>query len=105
MSLDKLKSNGEAPQFLDEVGYKTLTNGYLLPNETPKDMYRRVAKSAASYYKDKSKWEKKFFEAMWNNWLCPASPVLSNMGTERGLPISCNSIHLDDSVSSIFMKN
>jgi ribonucleoside-diphosphate reductase alpha chain len=42
---------------------------------------------------------------MWNNWLCPASPVLSNMGTSRGLPISCNSIHVGDSVDSIFGKS
>jgi ribonucleoside-diphosphate reductase alpha chain len=68
-------------------------------------MYLRVAKAAASYYKNSKKYEKEFFDIMWKNWLCPASPVISNLGTDRGLPISCNSIHLADSLDSIFMKN
>lgn len=95
----------EMPDWMNEVGLKTLQSGYLLPKETPLAMYKRVAKAAASYYKDHAKWEEKFFNAMWNNWLCPSSPILSNMGTERGLPISCNSIHVDDNINSIFMKN
>lgn len=105
MNLIELKQNGEAPQWLDEPGFKTLSSGYLLSDETPKGMYRRLAKAAASYYTDSEKWEEKFFNAMWKNWLCPASPVASNLGSQRGLPISCNSIHLADSLDSIFMKN
>ena len=104
-NLESLKAAGEAPEFLTDEGHRTLRGGYLIASETPREMYRRVAKAAASYYDDKVKWEEKFFSAMWNNWLCPASPILSNMGTERGLPISCNSIHLADSVDSIFMKS
>lgn len=103
--LIELKKNGEAPDFLTVEGFKTLQGGYLLVAETPKQMYRRVAKAAASYYSDAAGWEAKFFDVMWKNWLCPASPVLSNLGTSRGLPISCNSIHVDDSVTSIFNKN
>lgn len=103
--LDKLKQAGEAPHWMEEEGYSTVSRGYLLPGETPRDMYERVAKAAASYYgADASHWEDKFFSAMWNNWLCPASPVLSNMGTDRGLPISCNSNHIPDSVEGIFEK-
>lgn len=105
MSLEDLKQSGEAPAWMQDEGYQTLSKGYLLPDETPRGMYRRVAKAAASYYADKKKWEKKFFDVMWANWLCPASPVLSNMGTTRGLPISCNTIHVGDSVDSIFKKN
>jgi ribonucleoside-diphosphate reductase alpha chain len=105
MTLDELKQVGEAPEFLQEEGYKTLCGGYLLPDETPKAMYQRVAKAAASYYSNSAYWEEQFFDVLWKNWLCPATPVLSNMGTTRGLPISCNSIHVDDSIDSIFMKN
>ena len=85
--LNDLKKRGEAPDFMDIVGYKTLLSGYLLPNETPKGMYRRVAHAAASYYTED--YEDRFFNMMWKNWLCPSTPVLSNMGTNRGLPISC----------------
>jgi ribonucleoside-diphosphate reductase alpha chain len=105
MSLKELKENSEAPEWMNEEGYRVLQGGYMLSDETPNDMYSRVAKAAASYYPGEEEyWEKKFFDAMWKNWLCPASPILSNMGTERGLPISCNSIHVGDSVDSIYMK-
>lgn len=103
--LDELKQSNEAPQWMNEEGFKTLNSGYLLKNETPKGMYSRVAKAAASYYTDSAVYEEKFFDVLWKNWLCPASPVLSNMGTNRGLPISCNTIHVGDSLDSIFMKN
>lgn len=102
---NELKLTNKVPQWMDHAGLKTLQGGYLLPNEYPIDMYKRVAASAASYYKDSKKWEEKFFNVMYNNWLCPSSPILSNLGTNRGLPISCNSIHIADSINSIFMKN
>lgn len=105
MSLANLKNNGEAPEWMEAEGYKILQGGYLLEGETPRQMYVRVSNAAGSYYADSDKWSKKFFDVMWKNWLCPASPVLSNMGTNRGLPISCNSIHVGDSVDSIFKKS
>lgn len=103
--IDELKANGLAPSWMGEEGYRTLCGGYLLPGETPHDMYKRVANAAGSYYEDSAYWSQKFYEAMLYNWLCPASPILSNLGSDRGLPISCNSIHVGDSVDSIFMKN
>jgi ribonucleoside-diphosphate reductase alpha chain len=105
MTLQELKKIGAAPEWMQEEGLTILTNGYLLPDETPLEMYTRVANAAGSYYEESDKWSKKFFKAMWKNWLCPASPILSNMGTNRGLPISCNSIHVGDSVDSIFGKS
>ncbi len=103
-TLESLKASGEAAEWLTEEGYLTLSRGYLLPGETPRAMYSRIAKAAASYYSDSAHWESKFFDAMWNNFLCLASPILANLGTTRGLPISCNSIHVPDSVDGIFDK-
>ena len=103
-TLDQLKAEGEAPAWLTQEGYDTLSRGYLLPGETPKMMYRRVASAAATYTSDLDYWQHKFFDAMWRNWLCLASPVASNLGTTRGLPISCNTLHVGDSVDSIFDK-
>lgn len=106
MTLDELKKQNEAPEWMTEEGYQTLSKGYLLPGETPKSMYNRVSLAAAKYYSNSNEnWKDKFFEAMWNNWLGLASPVCSNMGTDRGLPISCNSLHVGDSIDSIFDKN
>jgi ribonucleoside-diphosphate reductase alpha chain len=99
--LDDLKASGEAPQWYTEESFTTVDNGYLLVNETPRSMYRRVARSA-SVALNEPHLEQEFFEAMWNNWLCPASPVLSNMGTNRGLPISCYGIDAPDSVDGIY---
>ena len=68
MGLKELQDQGEAPLWLDQAGYTTLSNGYLLENETPAGMYKRVAKAAASYYKDPTL-EQRFFDIIWNNWL------------------------------------
>jgi len=105
--LELLKQNNEAPPWLLIEGYKTLMGGYLLPNETPRGMYTRVAKTAAHYYKDSNidlGIEKRFFNILWKNWLCLASPIASNFGTTRGLPISCNSISVEDNLDNIFKK-
>jgi ribonucleoside-diphosphate reductase alpha chain len=47
----------------------------------------------------------KFFKIMWNGWLGLASPVLSNMGTDRGLPISCFGVDTPDSIRGIGLTN
>lgn len=108
MNLSELKAVGEAPEWMQEESLRTLQGSYMLPEETPRQMYWRVANAAADYYNIEEKrklYRQKYFDVMWKNWLCPASPILSNMGTSRGLPISCNSIHVGDSVDSIFEKS
>jgi len=107
--LEMQKELGEAPEWLDEVGYKTLASGYLqdlseTKKETVNEAITRVCHSVSSYL-NKPQLESLFKEATMRNWLCYASPIWSNAGTARGLPISCNSIHVGDSVSSIFKKN
>ena len=92
------------PEFFDEVSLATISKGYLLPGETPKKAYKRVANAAANRLK-KPELENKFFKIMWNGWLGLASPVLSNMGTDRGLPISCFGIDTPDSIRGIGLTN
>ncbi len=87
-----------------EVYKKTIIGGYLLPNETPRDAYMRVSTTVAKrLYKPEL--AEKFFEYIWNGWLNLASPVLSNTGTDRGLPISCFGIDVGDSIQEIGGKN
>ena len=93
------------PSWADSDVYKkTIQGGYLLPNETPKEAYERVAKTIARRL-EKPEMEEKFFDYIWNGWLCLASPVLSNTGTDRGLPISCFGIDVADSIYDIGSKN
>ncbi len=92
------------PTWMDEISLATVSKGYLIPGETPKTAYRRVARAAASRLR-KPELENKFFKLMWNGWLGLASPVFSNMGTDRGLPISCFGVDTPDSVRGIGLTN
>ena len=87
-----------------EVYKKTITGGYLLPGETPRQAYMRVATAVARrLYKPEM--ADTFFDYIWKGWLNLASPVLSNTGTDRGLPISCFGIDVGDSIADIGGKN
>ena len=92
------------PEWMDEVALSTISKGYLLPEETPKKAYRRVVSSIASRL-NRPDLENKFFKYIWNGWIGLASPVLSNTGTDRGLPISCFGIDTPDSIRGIGLTN
>ena len=99
------KKGTDYPEWGDtEVYKKTIAGGYLLGSESPKDAYDRVCKTVAGRL-DRPELEDIFFKYIWNGWLCLASPVLSNTGTDRGLPISCFGIDVADSIIDIGEKN
>lgn len=99
------KKGTDYPEWGDtEVYKKTISGGYLLGSESPKDAYERVCSTVAKRL-DKPELAKTFYEYIWNGWLCLASPVLSNTGTDRGLPISCFGIDVADSIIDIGQKN
>lgn len=87
-----------------EVYVKTVSKGYLLSGETSKDAYWRVSTTIAKRL-GKPEMASKFFDYMWKGWLNLATPVFSNTGTERGLPISCFGIDVGDSIQEIGGKN
>jgi ribonucleoside-diphosphate reductase alpha chain len=87
-----------------EVYKKTISGGYLYMGETPREAYQRVATTVARrLYKPEL--ADTFFNYIWKGWLNLASPVLSNTGTDRGLPISCFGIDVGDSINDIGTKN
>jgi ribonucleoside-diphosphate reductase alpha chain len=105
MSSHKWVKGEDYPKWADSDVYKkTIGGGYLLNGETPRDAYWRVAKTVASHL-ERPEMANRFFEYIWNGWLCLASPVLSNTGTTRGLPISCFGIDVADSIADIGGKN
>jgi len=99
------KKGIDYPEWGDtEVYKKTISGGYLYHEETPKQAYKRVSKTVARRLQ-KPEMAETFFEYIWKGWLCLASPVLSNTGTDRGLPISCFGIDVADSIYDIGTKN
>jgi ribonucleoside-diphosphate reductase alpha chain len=88
----------------NEIYVKTISKTYLQSGEKPKDAYWRVATAVAKRL-DKPQLATKFFDYMWKGWLCLATPVLANTGTDRGLPISCFGIDVGDSIYEIGSKN
>jgi ribonucleoside-diphosphate reductase alpha chain len=98
------KPGVDYPEWMNEVSLATISNGYLLPDENPKKAYRRVADAVAKRL-DRPDLANKFFKYMWKGWLNLASPVLSNTGTDKGLPISCFGIDTPDSIRGIGLTN
>ena len=88
----------------NEIYVKTISKTYLQAGEKPKDAYWRVATAVAKRL-EKPQLATKFFDYMWKGWLCLATPVLANTGTDRGLPISCFGIDVGDSIYEIGSKN
>lgn len=94
-------SEPQVPPWMSKEAIDTLSRGYLYQGETPRGMYERVANQAAKLL-DYSELSADIFEMLWRGFLGLATPVASNFGTSRGLPISCYSNHVSDSVPSIY---
>lgn len=92
------------PAWMDDIAISMISKGYLLYDEDVFDAFKRVSRASARRLKRKDL-QPLFYEAMIKNWLCLASPVLSNLGTERGMPISCFGIDVDDSIEGIALAN
>ncbi|HET9352723.1 MAG TPA: ribonucleotide reductase N-terminal alpha domain-containing protein, partial [Sphingomicrobium sp.] len=82
---------------LTEFGKDTLNDRYLLPGETYQDLFARVA----SAYADDQAHAQRVYDYISKLWFMPATPVLSNGGTGRGLPISCYLNSVSDSLDGI----
>lgn len=96
--------NRDYPSWMDDIAVSMISKGYLLPDENVFDAFKRVSKSASRRLRRKDL-QPIFYEAINKNWLCLASPVLSNLGTERGMPISCFGIDVGDSIEGIADAN
>jgi ribonucleoside-diphosphate reductase alpha chain len=82
---------------LTDFGKATLSDRYLLPGESYQDLFARVA----SAYSDDAAHAQRLYDAMSQLWFMPATPILSNGGTTRGLPISCFLNEATDSLEGI----
>lgn len=80
-----MKINRERDSKLTDFGKSIMLDRYLLKGESFQDLFKRVA----SYYADNEEHAQRIYDYMSKLWFMPATPVLANGGTDRGLPISC----------------
>lgn len=87
----------------NEESEQNLNRGYLLKGETVEKAIERVSTAAAQRL-FKPELKEAFMEMVERGWMSLSSPVWANMGTERGLPISCFNVHVPDNIEGITYK-
>ncbi|MEQ1811953.1 MAG: ribonucleoside-diphosphate reductase subunit alpha [Terricaulis sp.] len=95
--VEKVVTDPSRDALLTEFGKTTLQDRYLLPGESYQDMFARVATAFA----DDIGHAQRIYDYISKLWFMPATPVLSNGGAERGLPISCFLNAVGDSLDGI----
>ena len=93
----RVKTDPSRDALLTAFGKATLTDRYLMPGESFQDLFARVA----SYYGSDDAHAQRLYDYISKLWFMPATPVLSNGGTDRGLPISCFLNEANDSLGDI----
>lgn len=100
-----LQAIGRLPEWMTTPAWQLLKEKYVT-DEYPDlySIYKRIAKSAAKHTVGGSEgyYERVFFNLMWRGWLACSTPVLANMGTERGCPVSCSGNFVGDSVYDFY---
>jgi len=92
-----VKVDHSRDDLLTDFGKKTMEDRYLLPGESYQDMFAR----AATAYADDDAHAQRLYDYMSRLWFMPATPILSNGGADRGLPISCFLNSVSDSLDDI----
>ncbi len=95
---------GNNPDWLTGPGYQLLTGKYLTEEDNDlKKTFTRISRTCASHMpSDNKKWEKTFFDLMWSGDMALSTPILSNLGTNKGLPVSCQGSYIEDSVYGFY---
>ena len=112
----ELQKEGLAPKWFTTMGWQLFSQKYLNgDSKTPKDQYQRIAKTLAKkapkeypdwwdsneYFAGKN-WEQAFFDIMWDGFLSPSTPLLTNTGTDYGMSVSCSGAYVPDSVLGFY---
>ena len=100
----QLQLLGHLPEWFTTDGWGLFKQKYAVAGE---DAFlgraKTIAKTAARHMPtDRKNWEKKFFNLIWNGWLSCSTPVLSNTGTKKGLPVSCSGQVIGDSIHDFY---
>lgn len=113
------QANGTIPDWMSTSGWQMFKQKYLYEAANPREQFMRIAATAAKhaplkrpiYLKKTGEydngdnfeyWKNKFFHVLWNGYVACSTPVLANMGTKRGCPVSCAGSVVDDSIEGFY---
>jgi ribonucleoside-diphosphate reductase alpha chain len=112
------QANGTIPEWMPTAGLQMFKEKYLYEAESPREQFMRIAETAAKhapkvmiptsneglmiYANIEDYWTDKFFTVLWNGWVACSTPVLANMGTNRGCPVSCAGSAVEDSIEGFY---
>ena len=105
--------DGTIPDWMTTGGYQIFKQKYLYETSNPKEQFRRIANTAAKHapraipgvensFAQQAYWSEKFFNVLWKGHVACSTPVLANMGTNRGCPVSCAGSVIEDSVEGFY---
>lgn len=103
----ELQEQGLVPEWYSTGAYQMFKSKYEYQTNgrSVRGQFERIARTAASHLKDTS-WaetaEKEFFNLLWKGWLSPSTPVLANIGTDRGMSVSCSGGYVEDSIDGFY---
>lgn len=103
----KLQEQGLVPEWYTTAGYQLFKEKYEYKTEgrSVRGQFERIARTASKHLEGTPFHylaEEKFFELLWKGWLSPSTPVLANMGTDRGMPVSCSGTIVEDSIDGFY---
>lgn len=99
-----MQKAGTMPEWYSTAAWQLFKSKYLYQASSVKEQFQRIAKTAARHLPEdkQSEAESKFFNMMWDGVLSCSTPVLSNTGTDRGLPVSCQGADFGDSIYDFY---
>lgn len=124
LSIERKKGQeeGTIPEWMSTAGWSMFKQKYLYEADNPREQYMRIAKTAAKYAPkalipgDTNYWEhaddpyteywtENFFDVLWKGWVACSTPVLANMGTNRGCAVSCAGSVIGDSIDGFYSNS
>lgn len=100
----QLQKDGDVPMWMTTGGYQMFKQKYMWQGLNVNDTFMRIANAAARHMDDPDTWRMRFYEILSNGWFGASTPVLANMGTDRGMPVSCSGQVVGDSISDFYQS-
>lgn len=98
----ELQTQGYLPEWFTTPSWQLFKAKYLHEAVGLRDTFQRISTTLAKHMPDSDEWETKFFNLLWTGHLAASTPVASNTGTNKGLPVSCSGQYVGDSIYDFY---